>query len=384
MAESYYDLLGVRPEASEDELKRAYRRLARELHPDANGGDARAEARFKEVTVAYETLRDPERRRRYDLFGPDGGRQGAGPGAGDAFAGGLGDLFDAFFGGGGGAFGGGGGAFGGGAPRRNGPRRGEDAEAILDLRFDEAVFGVDRTLELRQPASCEECGGSGAAPGTLPTACPDCAGTGQVRRVRQSILGQVVTTTPCPSCRGIGEVVASPCPSCRGDGRRVEDRTVRVEVPAGVDEGTTLRIDGAGAAAFRGGIPGDLYVHLRVAPDERFARAGADLVTELHVALTQAALGAEIELELLDGGTETILVSAGTQSGKVVRLRNKGVPHVRGRGRGDLLVQLLVDIPERLPKEQEQLLRQLAELRGEPVASGEPGGLFHRLRSSLG
>lgn len=378
MAESYYDLLGVRPDASDDELKRAYRRLARELHPDANGGDPVAEARFKEVTVAYETLRDPERRRRYDLFGPEGSRQGAGAGAGDAFVGGLGDLFDAFFGGGTNPF-------GGGAPRRNGPRRGEDAEAILDLRFDEAVFGVERTLELRQPVACDDCGGSGAAPGTLPTACPDCAGTGQVRRVRQSILGQVVTTTPCPSCRGIGEVVVTPCPSCRGDGRHVQDRTVRVEVPAGVDDGTTLRIDGAGAAAFRGGVPGDLYVHLRVAPDERFARAGADLVTELHVAMTQAALGAEIELDLLDGGTETIALPPGTQSGKVVRLRNKGVPHVRGRGRGDLLVQLVVDVPERLPKEQEQLLRQLAELRGEQVASGETGGgLFHRLRSSLG
>ena len=378
MAESYYDLLGVRPDASDDELKRAYRRLARELHPDANGGDATSEARFKEVTVAYETLRDPERRRRYDLFGPDGARQGGGPAGGDPFAGGLGDLFDAFFGGGAGPF-------GGGAPRRSGPRRGEDAEAILDLRFDEAVFGVERTLDLRQPAPCEECGGSGAAPGTTATSCADCAGSGQVRRVRQSILGQVVTTTPCPACRGLGEIVTSPCTRCRGDGRRTEERSVRVDVPAGVDDGTTLRINGAGAAALRGGIPGDLYVHLRVAPDARFERSGADLVTDLHVAMTQAALGAEVDLELLDGGTETISVPAGTPSGKVVRVRNQGVPHVRGRGRGDLIVRVVVDIPERLSKEEEQLLRQLADLRGEAVASGDHGGgLFHRLRSSLG
>ncbi|MDA8035467.1 MAG: J domain-containing protein [Actinomycetota bacterium] len=378
MAESYYDLLGVRPDAGDDELKRAYRRLARELHPDANGGDATSEARFKEVTVAYETLRDPERRRRYDLFGPDGARQGGGPAGGDPFAGGLGDLFDAFFGGGASPF-------GGGAPRRTGPRRGEDAEAILDLRFDEAVFGVERTLDLRQPAPCEECGGSGAAPGTTATSCADCAGSGQVRRVRQSILGQVVTTTPCPACRGLGEVVTSPCTRCRGDGRRIEERSVRVDVPAGVDDGTTLRINGAGAAALRGGIPGDLYVHLRVAPDARFERSGADLVTDLHVAMTQAALGAEVDLELLDGGTETISVPAGTPSGKVVRVRNQGVPHVRGRGRGDLIVRVVVDIPERLSKEEEQLLRQLADLRGEAVASGDHGGgLFHRLRSSLG
>ena len=378
MAESYYDLLGVRPDAGDDELKRAYRRLARELHPDANGGDATSEARFKEVTVAYETLRDPERRRRYDLFGPDGARQGGGPAGGDPFAGGLGDLFDAFFGGGASPF-------GGGAPRRTGPRRGEDAEAILDLRFDEAVFGVERTLDLRQPAPCEECGGSGAAPGTTATSCADCAGSGQVRRVRQSILGQVVTTTPCPACRGLGEVVTSPCTRCRGDGRRIEERSVRVDVAAGVDDGTTLRINGAGAAALRGGIPGDLYVHLRVAPDARFERSGADLVTDLHVAMTQAALGAEVDLELLDGGTETISVPAGTPSGKVVRVRNQGVPHVRGRGRGDLIVRVVVDIPERLSKEEEQLLRQLADLRGEAVASGDHGGgLFHRLRSSLG
>ena len=376
MAESYYDLLGVSADATDDELKRAYRRLARELHPDANGGDQEAEARFKEVTLAYETLRDPERRRRYDLFGPDGNRSG-GRAGGDPFVGGLGDLFDAFFGGGASPF-------GGGAPRGSGPSRGEDAEAILDLRFDEAVFGVDRTLDLRQPVTCEVCGGSGSASGTNPVHCPDCAGTGQVRRVRQSILGQVVTTTPCTRCRGIGEVVTAPCPTCRGDGRHVADRSVRVEVPAGVDDGTTLRITGAGGAPYRGGVPGDLYVHLRVAPDERFERSGADLVTALHVAMTQAALGATIDLELLDGSTEAITVPAGTQTGKVIRLRGQGVPHVRGRGRGDLLVQVVVDTPERLSKEEEQLLRSLAELRGEKVASGDGGGLFHRLRSSLG
>lgn len=377
MAESYYELLGVSPDATEDELKRAYRRLARELHPDANGGDTAAEARFKEVTLAYETLRDPERRRRYDMFGPEGGgRAGAGA-TGDPFVGGLGDLFDAFFGGGAGPFGGGG-------PRRSGPRRGEDAEAILDLRFEEAVFGAGRTLEVRQAVACDECGGTGAAPGTSATACPDCGGAGQVRRVRQSILGQVVTTAPCQRCRGIGEIVTTPCPRCRGEGRVIEDRSVRVDVPAGVDDGTTLRITAAGSAPVRGGAPGDLYVHLRVAPDARFERAGADLVTALHVAMTQAALGAEIELELLDGGTETIHVAPGTQTGKIVRLRNHGVPHVRGRGRGDLHVQIVVDTPESLSKEEEQLVRSLAELRGEQVATASEGGLFSRLRSSLG
>ncbi|HTW99347.1 MAG TPA: molecular chaperone DnaJ [Acidimicrobiales bacterium] len=368
----YYELLGVSRSCTEDELRRAYRKLARNLHPDANGGDPASEARFKEVTLAYETLRDPERRRRYDLFGPDGAR-GTGPSSpGDIFAGGLGDIFGAFFGGGS--------PFG--TTQSAGPRRGDDLELVLDLRFEEAVFGAERELTLRGAIACPTCGGSGAQPGTLPSTCPDCAGGGQVRRVRQSILGQVVTTSPCNRCQGIGQIVTSPCRDCRGEGRRVEEHSVRVEVPAGVDDGTTLRIPGAGNAPHRGGVPGDCYVHLRVTPDERFGRAGSDLTTELHVAFTQAALGATVELETLDG-RETIQIPPGTPSGKIVRLRGKGVPQLRGRGRGDLHVRILVDIPTGLPKEQEALLRELAAMRRENVTSAD-GGLFSRIRSSFG
>ncbi len=371
MATDYYELLGVGRNATDDELRRAYRRLARALHPDANGGDVAAEARFKEVTAAYETLRDPERRRRYDLFGPDAER-GGGAAPGDIFgAGGLGDIFGAFFGGS---------PFGSGRPA--GPRRGEDLEITLDLAFEEAVFGVQREITLRSALSCSTCGGSGAEPGTLPSACPDCGGAGQQRRVRQSILGQVVTTTPCPRCQGIGQIVTSPCRECHGDGRRVEEHPVRVEVPGGVDDGTTLRIPGAGNAPHRGGVPGDCYVHLRVVPDQRFGRAGTDLTVDLHVAFTQAALGATVELETLDG-VEQITVQPGTQSGKVLRLRGKGVPHLRGRGRGDLHVRIVVDTPTGLPREQEVLLRELAAMRQESVTNGE-GGLFSRIRSSFG
>ncbi|HVC26352.1 MAG TPA: molecular chaperone DnaJ [Acidimicrobiales bacterium] len=373
MATDFYELLGVARDASDDEIKRAYRKLARELHPDANGGDATSEARFKEVSVAYETLRDPERRRRYDTFGPDQMR-GTGAGPGDVFGGGLGDLFDAFFGGGAAA------GFGGARPA--GPRRGDDVELVVDLKFEEAVFGVERAVTWRGPVSCTTCSGSGARPGTSPTTCPECQGLGQVRRVRQSILGQVVTTAPCTRCRGYGEVVASPCADCRGEGRRTDDRSVTVEVPPGVDEGTTLRITGAGSPPPRGGLPGDLYVHLRVARHERFERSGADLVTRVHVAFTQAALGADVAIETLDG-TETITVAPGTPTGKTVRLRGHGVPHVRGRGRGDLHVELVVDTPTGLDKEQERLVRELARLRGEEVSTGE-GGLFSRIRSSLG
>lgn len=374
MARSYYEVLGVRPEADEQELKRAYRRLARELHPDANGGDPEAEARFKEVTIAYETLRDPERRRRYDLFGPDGARAGS-AGPSDPFGGGLGDIFEAFFGGAGGFTT---------TTRRGGPRRGDDVEVVLELRFEEAVFGTERAVNLRGPVSCEDCKGTGAAPGTLPASCTQCGGSGQVRRVRQSILGQVVTAADCPRCRGMGEVIESPCPACRGEGRRTEERTVTVEVPAGVDDGTTLRVNGAGAAPARGGVTGDLYVHLRVARHERFERSGADLLTTLRVSFSQAALGAECTIETLDGGRETIVVGPGTQSGKVMRLRGRGVPFVRGRGRGDLHVQIVVDTPTELSKEEEQLLRELARLRGEEVAEPNDGGFLSRLRSSLG
>ncbi len=373
MATDYYELLGVARNATEEELRRAYRRQARHLHPDANGGDAEAEARFKEVTVAYETLRDPERRRRYDLFGPEAGRgAGAGGAPGDIFAGGLGDLFGAFFGA----------SSPFGTAQSAGPRRGEDIELVLELRFEEAVFGAERDLQLRGAVMCQTCAGSGAQPGTLPSTCPECGGAGQVRRVRQSILGQVVTTTPCTRCQGIGQVVTSPCRDCRGEGRRLEEHTVRVEVPGGVDDGTTLRIPGAGNAPQRGGLPGDCYVHLRVAPDARFGRAGADLTCELHVAFTQAALGATVELETLDG-TETIQIPPGTQSGKIVRLRGKGVPQLRGRGRGDLHVRIVVDTPTGLPKEQEALLRELAAMRSEEVTNGD-GGLFSRIRSSFG
>src|SRR5687768_15907858 len=239
----FYDLLGVPRTATEDDLKRAYRKLARELHPDANPGDKAAEERFKEITVAYETLRDPERRRRYDTFGPEGmGGRMEDPFAGGV--GGLGDLFDAFFGGS--VFGGGAGGRGG-RGGRGGPPRGHDVELRLQLEFEEAVFGIQRDIDVTVPVACDTCAGSGARPGTTPTTCSQCNGAGEVRRVRQSLLGQMVTASPCPRCGGLGEEIASPCPDCRGEGRKHEARTLTVEVPAGVDEGTTLRLTGRGA-----------------------------------------------------------------------------------------------------------------------------------------
>ncbi len=374
MAEDYYQVLGVSRSASEAEIKRAYLKLARELHPDANQGDATTEERFKLVTQAYETLRDAERRRQYDMFGAGGPRAGGGS---DPFGngGGLGDLFDAFFGGGGG------GPFAGSGGGRAGPHQGEDAEQIVDLEFAEAVFGVDRELTVKLLQRCATCDGSGARPGTQPATCTVCQGAGEVRRVRQSILGQVVTAGPCPQCGGSGQEIPSKCTDCAGQGRRRDDRTFVVEVPAGVDTGTTLRLTGRGAAGPRGGPPGDLYVHVRVQPHPTLSRDGSDLRAELSIAMTQAALGAHVSLETLDG-MEELAVPGGTQSGRQVRLRGKGVPHLGRHGRGDLIVTFVVATPTELTKADEELLRQLAGQRDESVAEPE-AGLMSKLRGAF-
>jgi molecular chaperone DnaJ len=373
VAQDYYELLEVTRGATADEIKRAYRRLARRLHPDANPGDAEAEARFKLVAQAYETLSDPERRRRYDMFGPE-----SPAGAGDPFnfggGGGLGDLFDAFFGGAS-PFGGGRGAGPGGPPR------GSDLEVAAELDFEQAVFGVEHEVTVRSAVPCTTCEATGAAPGTSPTTCTDCGGAGQVRRVRQSILGQMVTAGPCPRCGGLGQVIERPCPDCRGEGRRIEDKTYTVDIPAGVDTGSTLRLSGRGAAGPRGGAHGDLYVHIKVGAHPRFERHGYDLVHELHVPFTQAALGAHLSYQTLDGD-EDLVLPRGTSTGKVFRLRGRGVPHVEGRGRGDLLVQVVVDTPDDLGREEEELLRRLAELRGEDVAPADTG-FFAKIRSAF-
>ena len=376
MATDYYELLGVSRTASDDDIKKAYRKLARELHPDANPDDPSAHERFKDVSTAYETLRDPERRRRYDQFGPDGARMGAG--GGDPFgfggSGGLGDIFDAFFGGAaGGGFGGGG--------RRGGPARGNDLELLVELEFEEAVFGVRREIKVRAPVPCDTCEATGAAPGTTSTTCAGCGGTGEVRRVRQSILGQMVTASPCPRCGGQGQEISTPCPSCRGEGRRTEEKTYEVDIPAGVDDGTQLRLPGRGGAGPRGGPLGDLYLHTRVRAHERFRRNGQDLIADLHVPMTQAALGAHLKFETLDG-EEDLALPPGTQSGRVFELRGRGVPGGRGRARGDLLVQVFVDTPTDLGKEEQDLLRRLASLRDEDVAPEETGFLS-RIKSAF-
>jgi molecular chaperone DnaJ len=366
----YYELLDVAPSASAEELKRAYRRKARELHPDTNP-DPQAAERFKEIAMAYEVLSDPDKRARYDRFGAEGFNGDAS----DAFrfsGGGIGDLFDAFFGGGS--------PFGGGQ-RTAGPPRGQDLEVVIDIEFTDAVFGTQAPVTVRTAVACEACSGSGAGAGTKPVTCADCGGAGQVRRVRQSLLGQMMTTGTCPRCGGLGQVIATPCVGCRGEGRVIEEKTYKVDVPAGVDAGATLRLNGRGAVGPRNGASGDLYVHLRVRPHPVFRREGYDLIRDLRISYAQAALGTEFQLETLDGA-EDLVVPPGTQHGRVLRLRGRGVPHVDGRGRGDVLVPIVVEIPTKLGKGEEELLRELAEERGDHVSPPEKG-LLGRIKSAF-
>ncbi|MEM7272782.1 MAG: molecular chaperone DnaJ [Actinomycetota bacterium] len=360
----FYQILGVDRSATQDEIKRAYRKLARELHPDANPNDPEAEARFKQVAEAYEALGDPEKRARYDRFGSSGAR------AGDPFGGGgLGDLFDAFFN-------------TGGARPDAGPQRGADLEVVAQLTLEDVVRGVAKDVTVRTAVACDTCEATGAAPGSSVTRCEQCGGTGQIRQVRQSILGQMVTTTACARCAGEGVTIATPCQDCSGEGRRVEEQTYAVEVPPGVDHGQTLRLSGRGAVGRRGGGAGDLYVQIQVQDHPAFHREGDHLLAELHVEMTQAALGSAVEFDSLDGGVP-VDVPAGSQTGRQFRFRDKGVPRLRGRGRGDLVLTLVVDTPTELTPEQEELLRMLAKERSEDVKDPGEDGILGRFKSKF-
>jgi len=369
----FYELLGVAPTASADDIKSAYRRKARELHPDANPDNPSAEEQFKAVAAAYAVLSDPEQRARYDRFGEAGVQSGASGGSDPFFgSGGLGDIFEAVFGGG---------MFGGRPGGPSGPPRGQDVETVVDLSFEQAVFGATVPVTVRTAVRCTNCSGSGAGEGTKPVTCVECGGVGQVRRVRQSLLGQMVTAAPCPRCSGYGEVVVTPCTTCRGEGRVIEQPTLNVPVPAGVDTGSTLRLSGRGPVGPRGGPAGDVYVHLRVQPHERFHRDGDDVVAVLPISIAQAALGTSVSFATLDGD-EQLTVPAGTPHGREFKLRGRGVPRATGRGRGDLRVVVEVVVPSKLSRAQEELLRRYAEEAGEQVLPAD-AGLLSKIRSAF-
>ncbi|MHB1739328.1 MAG: molecular chaperone DnaJ [Actinomycetes bacterium] len=368
MATNYYAILGVERDAQADEIKRAYRRLARQLHPDVNPDPATQE-RFKEITAAYEVLSDPSKREMYDL-GADPLSSGGGFGPGFGFS----DIMDAFFGGT---------STRGPRPRQ---RRGQDALIRLDLSLAEAAFGVTREIKVETAVACPSCHGAGTAPGTEPAACRICGGRGETSQVTRSFLGQVMTSRPCAACQGFGTVIPSPCPECAGDGRVRTRRTMTVKIPAGVDTGTRIQLAGEGEVGPGGGSAGDLYLEIVVTSHPLLERHGVDLHCTVTLPMTAAALGAEIEVETLEG-TEPLAIRPGTQPGQMIPLIGKGVPRLRGGGRGDLLVHVDVATPTKLTGEQETLLRRLAELRGEERPAGQysPGqqGFFGRLRDAF-
>jgi molecular chaperone DnaJ len=366
----YYEILELPRGASDADVKKAFRRLAQQWHPDVNT-DRQADERFKEINEAYQVLSDPQRRQAYDLFGRAGAgtsAEGFGPFGGFS---GFGDIFDAFFGGTPGA-----------GVRRARPPAGADLRYDLQLTFAESISGTDKEIEFDALDRCDTCGGSGAEPGTSPIACPQCNGTGELRQVRSTMLGQMVNITTCPRCRGQGRIVETPCNACQGEGRVERKRTLTVTVPAGIDGGHQIRLSGEGEAGPRGGAPGNLYVVVHVEPHPQLRRQEADLFYELDLSITQAALGARVSVPTPDGD-ETVEIKAGTQPGTEIRLRGKGVPHLRRTGsRGDLHVLVDVRVPTRLSRRQRELLEALADESGE--LDGHKGTIIDRVKDAIG
>jgi molecular chaperone DnaJ len=378
----YYQRLGVEKDSDADTIKKAYRKLAMEYHPDRNSSPD-AEENFKRVTEAYEVLRDPEQRQLYDRFGEAGVKRGAGGGPAGGFGGfDFADAFEVFmreFGGMG--FGD---IFGGRASRRSGPSRGGDLKLRLKVSLEEAARGVERSVKIKVLDSCSRCGSSGAEPGTAPERCGTCNGAGEVRQVQRSMLGQFVSVRPCPDCGGAGERILNPCSECSGEGRVRTDRTVQLQVPAGVSTDDYLKLSGRGNAGRGGGPRGDVLVLVEVESDPRFQRVGDDLVYNLAVTMSQAALGADIEVPTIIDGNAMLKIPQGIQSGQALRLRGRGMPRLRDSGRGDQVVRVLVWTPTSLTREERDLLEQLREVESEPPEPDtEEPGFWERVKRAF-
>lgn len=357
----YYELLGLSKDASDDDIKKAYRKVAKECHPDLHPGDTSKEQHFKAVNEAYEVLSDPDKKSRYDQYG----HAGVDPsfGAGGGYGGGgfsgfedvdLGSIFESFFGG-----------FGGGASRSsNAPRKGENLRAALTLTFEEAAFGCEKKIDISRVEACESCHGSGAETGTTADTCSNCGGAGQVRATQRTPMGMFTTTQACPKCGGRGRIIHTPCSSCKGAGVQRKRSTITVKVPAGIDDGQTISLRGNGNIGAQGGAAGDLLVTISVRPHPFFVREGTAVHCEFPVTFTQAALGAELEVPTLDGRVKYAMPE-GTQTGTVFRLKGKGIPGLAGKSRGDQYVHILVEVPKSLTRKQKDLLTQLAELSEE-------------------
>ncbi len=369
MKRDFYEVLGVSRTASEADIKKAYRRLAREHHPDVNNHDDEAEAKFKEVGEAYDVLKDQQKRQMYDQFGHSGAAGGRGPGFGGGGAQGFGfeDIFDVFFDG-----------FGGRQGRRPAAEPGPDLATSISVTFEEAAFGMETEIEIVRPVPCDECGGSGSK--TSPATCSVCSGSGVLSQTQRTILGNISRSAPCGNCAGTGQVITDPCEACQGEGRHSHQETVAIKVPAGISDGVRLKMSGYGGAGRRGGPVGSLYVDIRVEPHEVFERHGNDVLLAAPISFSQAALGAELSLPTLDG-EDSLTIPAGTQSGAEFRLRGKGIPYLNQRGRGDQLILITVRTPRRVNDEQRRLLTELAEYDADEA---ENVGIFGRIKEAFG
>lgn len=359
----YYEVLGLEKGASEDEIKRAFRKLAIKYHPDKNQGNKEAEEKFKEINEAYQVLSDPDKRAKYDQFGTadfnGSGFEGGFGGFDFSDIGGFGDIFESFFGGGFGS-----------SRRRNGPERGADIEYTLNLTFEEAVFGVEKEISINRYERCETCSGSGAKPGTSPKTCDKCKGSGQIRVQRNTPLGSFVSVNTCDKCGGKGKIITEPCHTCRGTGKERKHRKIKINVPAGVDSGNVIPLRGHGEHGVNGGPSGDLYVNIRVSSHPTFKRKGFDIYIDRHISFAKASLGCELKVPTVDGEVK-YEVPAGTQPGTVFRLKGKGVPRVNSSGRGDQFVNIIVDIPRTLSEKQKEALRMFMEASGESYEDGK-------------
>ena len=372
----YYEVLGLSREASADEIKKAYRTLAKKYHPDFNKDDGAAEKKFTEIKEAYDVLSDPQKRQQYDHFGHQAGFDGGGGGfsghSGGFGFGGIDDIFEQFFGGMGGM---------GGRRRPPGPEQGSHLRYDLDITLEEAYHGGSKTINIPRTENCAECGGSRAKPGTSPVTCSACGGSGQQQITRNTPFGRFMSSQPCVACRGEGKVINEPCPACSGQGRIVKEKKLEIKIPPGIDDGHKLRLSGEGEAGLRGGPSGDLYIVIRVRPHKKFRRQGGDLLMEVPISISQAALGVEMEVPAIEG-TAHLRVPEGTQHGATFRLKGHGMPHLQRSGKGDLRVTIKVIVPKRLNDRQKELLAELAKISGEE-AGLEHKGFFDKVKDAI-
>lgn len=373
----FYEVLGVEKNASDADIKKAYRKLAKQYHPDMNPNDKTAEAKFKEVNEAYEILSDSQKKARYDQFGHAGvdpnGFGSAGAGFGDFDFGGIGDIFESFFGGSG---------FGRSSRSRSGPQKGADLKYSVEITFEQAAFGIEKEISINRHEACSSCGGSGAKAGSSPAACKQCNGTGQVQYKQSTPFGQFVNVKTCDVCHGEGKVITNPCPSCNGKGTIRKTVKINLNIPAGIDDGQTMSLRGEGNPGSKGGPAGDLFVTVNVKPHVLFKRQGNDVVCEMPITFVQAALGAELEVPTLDGAVKYNMPE-GTQTGSIFRIKGKGIPYLRGNGRGDQYVKVEIDVPKKLNEKQKAILKEFADISGDEVYEHRKG-FFDKMKDALG